>query len=61
VALITKGSHPAQTRYLATLATIAELAAAHTPERPGLVVVGNVVNVIPAMDWFPCTTITDQV
>lgn len=61
VALITKGSHPAQARYLATLATIAELAAAHTPERPGLVVVGNVVNVIPAMDWFPCTTITDQV
>ncbi len=61
VALITKGSHPAQTRYLATLATIAELAAAHNPERPGLVVVGNVVNVIPAMDWFPCTTITDQV
>jgi uroporphyrin-III C-methyltransferase/precorrin-2 dehydrogenase/sirohydrochlorin ferrochelatase len=61
VALITKGTHPNQTRYLATLASIAELAAAHNPERPGLVVVGNVVNVIPAMDWFPCTTITDLV
>ncbi len=58
VALISKGSHPTQTRYLATLATIAELAAAHKPERPGLVVVGNVVNVIPSMDWFPCTTVT---
>jgi uroporphyrin-III C-methyltransferase/precorrin-2 dehydrogenase/sirohydrochlorin ferrochelatase len=61
VALVTKGTHPTQTRYLATLASIAELAAAHNPERPGLVVVGNVVNVIPSMDWFPCTTITDLV
>jgi uroporphyrin-III C-methyltransferase/precorrin-2 dehydrogenase/sirohydrochlorin ferrochelatase len=58
VALITKGTHPTQTRYLGTLATIAGLAERHRPERPGLVVVGDVVNVIPAMDWFPCVTIS---
>ncbi|ACD97356.1 uroporphyrinogen-III C-methyltransferase [Trichlorobacter lovleyi] len=60
VALITKGTHPTQTRYLATLATITALAARHRPQRPGLVVVGDVAGVAPAMDWFPCTTIRDE-
>ena len=60
VALITKGTHPSQTRYLGTLATIAGLAEQHRPERPGLVVVGDVVNVAPSMDWFSCITVPED-
>lgn len=60
VALITKGTHQSQTRYLGKLSTIAGLAAKHRIERPGLVVVGMVAGVVPAMDWFPCLTVWDE-
>lgn len=60
VALITRGTHQDQSRYVSTLAGISSLAAAHKPARPGLVVVGDVVKVIPSMDWFSCVTVTDS-
>ncbi|MDY0300242.1 MAG: uroporphyrinogen-III C-methyltransferase [Trichlorobacter sp.] len=60
VALITKGTGAEQTRYLGTLATIATLADHYRPARPGIIVVGDVVRVVPEMDWFPCKTLEED-
>ncbi len=60
VALLARGTLPDQARYLGTLETIASLVEACNPVRPGLVVVGDVVNVIPDMDWFSSVTFRDS-